>query len=172
MQTHIPNKCSKYVLTTKHLFIIIQIYQTIVRKKCSTISYFYEWGVQMMNTYYERAMRKNYRRKLEVKRNIILILSSVLLILAIVLFSFSICSEASTLSDHQVNYKYYKSIQIERGDTLWSIAKENMDQAFYANINDYISEIKQMNALSSNNIQSGNYLIIPYYSTELKSNHF
>ena len=59
----------------------------------------------------------------------------------------------------------YKVIEIEYGDTLWNIAKENMTPG-YSDINEYIDEIKECNQLSSDRITSGNYLMIPYYEVE------
>lgn len=61
----------------------------------------------------------------------------------------------------------YKVIEIEYGDTLWNIAKENMTPG-YSDINEYIDEIKECNQLSSDRITSGNYLMIPYYEVEQK----
>lgn len=64
--------------------------------------------------------------------------------------------------------KYYTSIEIEEGDTLWSIASEYMSPDHYDSINDYIVEIKEMNGISSDTIHSGNHLIVSYYSEEIK----
>lgn len=58
--------------------------------------------------------------------------------------------------------KYYKSICVEKGDTLYSIAKENISSE-YKNIDQYINEVKHMNHLTSDNIHTGCYIIIPYY---------
>ena len=69
--------------------------------------------------------------------------------------------------EHTASYKYYKSIQVENGDTLWSIAQNNMDE-HYSNTSEYVAEVKQMNSLRSDQIFAGNYLIIPYYSAEFK----
>lgn len=62
--------------------------------------------------------------------------------------------------------KYYKSIQIQKGDTLWSIATENIDSNYYKNTSEYVKEIKMINALVSDRVTAGNYIIIPYYSTD------
>ena len=59
--------------------------------------------------------------------------------------------------------KYYKSIQIQKGDTLWQIAEQNMSDE-YDSITDYILEVKRINNLASDNIQSSQYLTIPYYN--------
>ncbi len=58
--------------------------------------------------------------------------------------------------------KCYKSIEIQPGDSLWSIAEEYQD-AHYTSTNEYIKEIKQINHLQSDLIHSGRYLTITYY---------
>lgn len=67
-----------------------------------------------------------------------------------------------------VKYKYYTTYQIEKGDTLWSIAETYMDKDYYHSVNDYIKEVRQMNHLSSDKIQEGKSLMIAYYSTEYR----
>lgn len=76
-------------------------------------------------------------------------------------------SEARSNDEPVQKYKYYKSIQINTGDTLWNIAKENMT-AEYDSITDYIKEVKEINNLTNDYIISGSYLTIPYYDSEFK----
>lgn len=64
-------------------------------------------------------------------------------------------------------YKYYTSIQIENGDSLWSIAKIYAEPE-YISREDYIKEIKLINSMTSDTIHSGQYLTIFYYSSEFK----
>ena len=56
----------------------------------------------------------------------------------------------------------YKVVEINYGDTLWSIAKNNMNPG-YTSIKDYISDIKECNQMSSDKLNTGGYLKIPYY---------
>lgn len=120
----------------------------------------------MNNTYYERALEKRDMRKKQVRKNtVILMLVLLIIILLCVFFTATFSSQASDM-EHQHYYKYYKSIVIKKGDTLWSIAGEYMDTQHYQGISDYINEVKEMNALTNNQITAGNYLIVPYYSSE------
>ena len=64
----------------------------------------------------------------------------------------------------EVSYKYFTSIQVEQGDTLWTIASEHLS-AEYNDIHEYISEVCTINHISENEIHAGQYLVIPYYST-------
>lgn len=71
-------------------------------------------------------------------------------------------ASASTTKDE----KYVMSIRIEKGDTLWGIAKENIT-SHYESIDEYIEEIMECNSLTSDTIHEGQFLIIPYYSTPI-----
>lgn len=58
-------------------------------------------------------------------------------------------------------YKYYKSIEIQPGDTLWTIAEDTMTDE-YDSVVEYVQVLKNMNNLDSDNIQAGQNLIIAY----------
>lgn len=122
----------------------------------------------MENTYYIRSKAKRMKRQKQVRKNIFLLILSTILISVFMIFFASISIQASDM-EHQVSYKYYKSILISQGDTLWSIAEENMDE-HYSTTYEYINEVKRMNSLTSDQIKIGSYLIIPYFSTEYKIN--
>lgn len=63
-------------------------------------------------------------------------------------------------------YKYYMSIEIQKDDSLWGIAKQYRTSE-YSTIDEYVKEVKQINHLVSDLIYEGAYLCIPYYSSEL-----
>ena len=65
-------------------------------------------------------------------------------------------------ANQQLGELQYRIIEIQKGDSLWSIAKENMNPGFN-DIFDYIREVKRCNQLDSDKITAGNYLMIPYY---------
>jgi hypothetical protein len=89
-------------------------------------------------------------------------------IVAVSILVISFSSQANDM-EHQPSYKYFKSVQIEKGDTLWSIAKENIDYTHYRNTSEYVKEVRKMNSLTSDNIIEGNYIIVPYYSSDFKN---
>ena len=61
-------------------------------------------------------------------------------------------------------YKYYTSVQIQSGDTLWSIADMYMTEE-YASIDTYIDEVRSINHIAAGDmIHAGQYLTVPYYS--------
>ena len=66
--------------------------------------------------------------------------------------------------EHQAVYeRYYTDIEIEKGDTLWSIAK-TYNKNSGMEIREYIREVKQMNRMISDNIEAGDSLTIVYFA--------
>ncbi len=90
----------------------------------------------------------------KLKMIFLILLSSLILTFAIVTFTV----QGST----KINEKYYKSIIINSGDSLWSIAEEYYDKD-NSSISSYIEELKSINNISNENIKSGNYLVVSYY---------
>ncbi len=112
---------------------------------------------------------KNYRRKLrrqrEIRRRFILAGIALILILIFTLSYHALVSNASTQME-EITYKYFTSIQIEAGDTLWSLADRYADSAHYDSQDQYIAEVMHINHMTSEELHAGNYLIVPYYSAE------
>lgn len=59
------------------------------------------------------------------------------------------------------NNKYYKSIEVQAGDTLWDIAEVYMDESYHS-VNEYVNELIEINQLGSGKIHEGRYLTIVY----------
>lgn len=112
-----------------------------------------------------RIMKNRIRRQREIKKNFLIFVMTICLI---VTGTFSLNGFRSNAKDDstEASYKYYKSIAVANNDTLWSIAQEYMDSEHYESIYDYIDEVKSMNALTDETIHYGEYLIIPYYTNE------
>ena len=86
-----------------------------------------------------------------------------LIITVIIALTTAICVFAGkTNSDEQISAQvYYSNVQIERGDTLWSLAEKYKPQQ--SSCKDYIKSIKQLNSLSGDILYIGSYLIVPMY---------
>ena len=82
-----------------------------------------------------------------------------------ILVTFCIVTQHVFAFSSNKRVKTFMSIQIEEGDTLWSIAKTYRTEE-YKDIRAYIEEIKTSNGIQSDVIHEGNYLIIPYYISE------
>lgn len=59
--------------------------------------------------------------------------------------------------------RYYTTVKVEPGDTLWSIA-QTYNQNSGMDIRDYIIELKRINQLLTDEIRAGEYLSIVYFS--------
>lgn len=58
--------------------------------------------------------------------------------------------------------KYYTSIHLEEGDTLWSIAQTYCADSDES-VEEYVRELRQINSLSDDHIDAGHYLTVRYY---------
>lgn len=72
----------------------------------------------------------------------------------------------NTRAEEPVMFKRYKSIVIQPGDSLWSLAEDYADSESRSKIKSYIRELKEINQLDSEKIQTGEHLIVSYYTTE------
>lgn len=61
--------------------------------------------------------------------------------------------------------KYYTSVEIQEGDSLWSIARANMTEE-YSSEQEYIEEVKEMNHLMNDQITKGRHIVIPHYTID------
>lgn len=103
----------------------------------------------------------------QLQRKAVLAFGAVLLLICGVLLGSNIFgASSSNASDGDMLYKYYTSVEVQPGDTLWTIADKYMqDETDRA---DYIQELKEMNHLQNDSIHAGDYLTVAYYSHEFK----
>lgn len=93
--------------------------------------------------------------------------AAILITLICILLGTSIKAFASSAKVEQPLQKYYTSIQVEKGDTVWSIAQEYTADNQDADIASYVDEVCSMNQLQDGQIHTGQYLTIAYYSPEI-----
>lgn len=85
------------------------------------------------------------------------------ILLLIIIFSIIFATKTATAKREGYRVKQVISVQIQKGDTLWSIASTYLSDE-YRDVNEYINEIKHSNGLVSDTIHAGNYIIVPYYA--------
>ena len=108
------------------------------------------------------------RREVVVRRQRGLLAIAIIVIVSLgILLGSSINALASSEKDIASYNKYYVSIRVESGDTLWTIADEYVD-GFNISKSDYINEVCIINEISENEIHAGDYIVVPYYSQEIK----
>lgn len=61
--------------------------------------------------------------------------------------------------------KYYTSIEVQAGDTLWDLAGLYASEEYDSRA-EYIDEVRKLNHLAGDEITAGLYLTIPYYDVE------
>ena len=116
----------------------------------------------------ERANESLRKRETVVRRQKKLLAITVLIVVTLgILLGTSMNALASSKADVASYNKYYTSIRIEAGDTLWTIADEyisdlNIDKQ------DYIAEICAINDICEDEIHAGDYVVIAYYSQDMK----
>lgn len=114
--------------------------------------------------------RRTHRaRKMKVVKKIVVLSVVVVALTVIGCLQFGQLSSAAhgNATEDPVFFKYYKSIEIEEGDTLWGIAEEYMGDE-YDSVQEYIAELKDINQLVTDDIQSAKYLTVVYYDSEFK----
>ena len=116
---------------------------------------------------FSELQKKKHERELREKRPFfitgVIIFISLLTICCFLYFSNSIVRAKEPSSDIQ-----YKVVEVQEGDSLWSIARENLEEKSndygFTDIYQYIHEIKKCNNMKSNQINTGCYLMVPYYN--------
>lgn len=102
-------------------------------------------------------MRKNYCGSRPFMGYFLLFIMFMVLLFAF-LFGFSKKAVA-----HDRTVKTYESCIIQEGDSLWSMALTYAPEEM--EISQYIQEVRQVNHLKTNQIISGEALILPIYSS-------
>ena len=104
--------------------------------------------------------------KVTIQKRIIALVVLLIVSLLILLGS-SIRTFASSRSNESL-HKYYTSVRIENGDSLWNLADQYTVDGIYDR-NDFIKETCELNQLTDqDDLHSGEYIIVGYYSTDAK----
>ena len=94
---------------------------------------------------------------------------SALIVSILIVFSVSGLVTNARSSNDKPEYKYFMSYELEKGDSLWSVAHKNCDEAYYESVEEYMEEVCIINSISlDTELVAGTNLIIPYYSNEFK----
>lgn len=113
------------------------------------------------------AVIKKQKRSRQIYQRLIGSACLFLVIAAICSINFFMINAKASSEQETITYKYYTSITIEAGETLWDIAGTYMSDEF-PSVEKYIDEVKNINQLKNDKIYAGENLIVPYYSCEYK----
>lgn len=109
-------------------------------------------------SYRERLEISKRKRAEQLRKRIIMVCLVVLVFVTTVL---AITQRASA-DTPEARRKTCTSIEIQPGDTLWTIAETYYTEECI-DLNSYIDEIKKTNNMYDDKLISGRYLIVPYY---------
>lgn len=120
--------------------------------------------------FWEVCVMKKYsksQREFEEKKIAIFICSIIASIMIFFIIFGTINTQAAL---NKISTKYYTSVRIKSGDTLWTIANDYITDE-YADINEYIEEICTINHISKDMIHAGKYIVVPYYASDSTNRH-
>lgn len=86
-----------------------------------------------------------------------------LILLTLLILSMCFFTKTVTAKGNRERTKLVTSVEVKKGDSLWSIASNYMT-AEYDDVNEYVEELKKSNGLTSDQIHAGNFIIVPYYA--------
>lgn len=119
------------------------------------------YGIYKRKVYLNKKRRQN-----ELRRRCSLFMIAMCLAAVCTISYHAISSRAST-GEEQVSFKYYTNITVRYGESLWDIADSYIDYEQYKDKKAYIAEVMSINHLEDEDmVKAGQYLIVPYYSTE------
>ena len=108
--------------------------------------------------------RNRVRRQRQLRRRMV---ASVAALIIIVFSSFGLTTFLSRAQEtpEKAMVKHYTSVMMPYGSSLSELSEEYIDVNYYKSINEYINEVMFINHISdAENIQAGEYLIMPYYA--------
>ena len=113
-----------------------------------------------------RTYRKN--RRMQRARRRMMVFGAVVLLTGLLVSALSaIQVHGGTSEEEPRRYKYFTSVFVERDDTLWDLATEYRTEE-YADVREYVDEVMHINHLTDEQLQYGDWITVPYYSSELK----
>lgn len=113
-----------------------------------------------------RIYKRKLRRQREIRRRCMSFVMTLGLIAICAVSYHSLKTSANSGTD-SINFKYYTNVNVAYGETLWDIADEYIDYKEYKDKNEYIAEVKSINHLDDEaNVKAGQFLVVPYFSTE------
>ncbi len=124
---------------------------------------------RVLQSFRKRLSRVRPKRKMRYKRGksaIPLILIAAVLIAFLFSKSMSSAQESSEQRS-VVPQRYYKSITVKNGDTLWEIAERYLPED-YESLEEYIYTLMRVNNLRDSRINAGQQIIIVYNNTNME----
>ncbi|MCR5720349.1 MAG: hypothetical protein K6F84_07255, partial [Lachnospiraceae bacterium] len=88
--------------------------------------------LRFVRFYFEQRIARRHR----------IILASYLILAALIfIYIFGTINTKAASESMDIKFKYFTSIDVETGDSLWDIAKEHADLTIYDSVDSYIAEV-------------------------------
>lgn len=117
------------------------------------------------NVYKSRISKKMQRMKMRRRRIAAMFLALCLAVTCVV--SYQSLTIRASARDEKITFKYYTSITVHTGDSLWSIAEKYNNTSYYKDNKSYMKEICSINNIEDASVlRAGQRLVVPYFSTE------
>lgn len=106
------------------------------------------------------------RREVVVRNQKIALVVGFLLLTGMITGGIIFGAVRANAAQAQTSCKYYTSVCLEEGDTLWGLADRYMTEE-YSGYSEYIAEVCSINHIfEDDEIHAEQYLTVPYYQTE------
>ena len=126
-----------------------------------------DYSVGYKVDYAARSKERYLQRRKQARMQRLFIAVAIILTVTILSIVFgAIFTYADSKSNVPEREKCYKSVMVQSGDTLTSIADAYIS-AEYSDTTQYINEVMHINYLQDESIQAGNCIVIPYYTQVL-----
>lgn len=112
----------------------------------------------------DRIRNNKIRRNRELRRRLLIFAVSLILFVSLVFIFFSSKSVASNEAE-EILYKYYVTVTVEPGDTLYDLSLEYVNPEFN-NSRSFIDEVKFINNINDeDSLIAGEMIFVPCYDT-------
>lgn len=123
-------------------------------------------GTDMLAAADKRRILNRRKRARQLRARFMFVMfTGMITICCAILFSVMNSKARVSADNEEILYKYYKTVEIQPGDTLWELAEANYSEEKQT-ISEYIKEVKNINHISDEKLISGYYIVLPYYSAE------
>lgn len=122
-------------------------------------------GLSNTRTYEEK--KRIRTQQVRKQKNILYAVSIAIVLLLIVTLCVKLSSNPNRAEASESGSYIYTSIEVEEGDSLWSIAEDNINN-YTGTLSQYVEEIACVNQLSDDTIEAGSTLIIPIFQSQAR----
>lgn len=111
----------------------------------------------------KKMRNKKFSRRYRIRRRRKILAAGCIASAMVMAVSIMELTKADVQAEDSNRYKYYTSVEITSGLTLWDLAQTYMTEE-YSDWRAYAIEVMDINHMYSTQLTSGNYVVVPYYA--------